>query len=109
MVPRSALAFEFFPPIVLAALAAADVGVEDIQLVVPHQASLLAIRSIQRALGMKDEQVILNIDKVGNCVAASLPGALFDAVEDKRVNRGDTVLLAGTGAGVSMGAAVLTW
>lgn len=104
-----ALAYELFPPIVMEALDRAEVSVSDITLVVPHQASLLAVKAIQRALGVTDEQVILNIDKVGNCVAASLPGALFDAVEEKRIERGDTVLLAGTGAGVSMGAAVLTW
>lgn len=104
-----AMAYELFPPIVVEALQTAGVGVEDLDLVVPHQASLLAVRGIQRALGMTDDQVVLNIDKVGNCVAASLPGALFDAVEQKRVKRGDTILLAGTGAGLSMGAAVLDW
>lgn len=104
-----AMAFQLYPPIVLEALQIAGVGVADIDVVVPHQASLLAVRSIQRALGMRDDQVILNIDKVGNCVAASLPGALFDAIDGKHLERGDTVLLAGTGAGLSMAAAVLTW
>ncbi len=103
------MAYRLFPPIIFEALDLAGVTIEELDLVVPHQASLLAVRSIQRALGMSNEQVILNIDRFGNCVAASLPGALFDAVEGNRIQRGDTVLLAGTGAGLSMAAAVLTW
>jgi 3-oxoacyl-[acyl-carrier-protein] synthase-3 len=91
------------------AVANADMTLDDIDLVVPHQASLGAIRSIQRSLGIDDDRVVINIDKYGNCVAASLPGALYEAVEDGRLQRGNTVLLAGTGAGLSMAAAVLTW
>jgi 3-oxoacyl-[acyl-carrier-protein] synthase III len=103
------MAYELFPPIIAEALQEAGVGLADIDLVVPHQASLLAVRVMQRALGIRDDQIILNLDRFGNCVAASLPGALYDAIEDQMVARGDTVLLAGTGAGLSMAAAVLTW
>jgi len=103
------MAHRLFPPIIEEAVANADMTLDDIDLVVPHQASLGAIRSIQRSLGIDDDRVVINIDKYGNCVAASLPGALYEAVEDGRLQRGNTVLLAGTGAGLSMAAAVLTW
>ncbi len=103
------MAYRLFPPIIFEALETAGVTLQDIDLVIPHQASLLAVRSIQRALGVRDDQIILNLDRFGNCVAASLPGAMYDAVESGMVGRGDTVLLAGTGAGLSLAAAVMTW
>ncbi len=102
-------ALEFFPPIIGEAVVTAGLGFDDIDLVIPHQASLLAIRTMQRALGASDDQIVVNIDRVGNCVAASLPGALYDAIGEGRVDRGDTLLFAGTGAGLSMAAAVITW
>lgn len=103
------MAYKLFPPIIAQSLAEAGLGLEDIDAVIPHQASLLAIKTMQRGLGVRDDQIVLNIDRVGNCVAASLPGALYDAVETEMIDRGDNLLLAGTGAGLSMAAAVMTW
>lgn len=103
------MALNLFPPIIGQALVEADVAVEDVDMVIPHQASLLAIKVLQRAFGVRDDQILINIDRYGNCVAASLPGALYDAVEDGLISRGDTLFLAGTGAGLSMAASVLTW
>jgi 3-oxoacyl-[acyl-carrier-protein] synthase-3 len=79
-----------------------------IRLVVPHQASLFAVRSL-RKYGMPDDRVIVNLDRLGNCIATSIPSALYDAVKGGRLCRGDEVLLLGTGAGLSFGAAILTY
>ncbi|HEY3351730.1 MAG TPA: 3-oxoacyl-[acyl-carrier-protein] synthase III C-terminal domain-containing protein [Polyangia bacterium] len=83
-------------------------GLGAIALVVPHQASLFAVRSL-RKYGMPDDRVMLNVDRLGNCIATSIPSALYDAVQQGRVRRGDEILLLGTGAGLSLGAAILTY
>jgi 3-oxoacyl-[acyl-carrier-protein] synthase-3 len=54
-------------------------------------------------LGFRPAQVICNLPQRGNCIAASIPLALAEAVESGRIQRGQRVLLAGTGAGVTLG------
>jgi 3-oxoacyl-[acyl-carrier-protein] synthase-3 len=76
--------------------------------VLPHQASLLALRALRRN-GIDDDQVVITLDRFGNCVATSLPLTLYEAVKTKRVNRGDEILLAGTGAGLTLGGMILTY
>lgn len=102
-------AYKLFPPIIAEALDEANATIDEIDVVIPHQASLLAVKSMQRAFGVTDEQIVINLDRVGNCVAASIPGAIFDGLDTGKIHRGDTVLLAGTGAGLSLAASVLTW
>ena len=60
-------------------------------------------------LGWPDERIVTTLAWTGNCVAASIPLALCEAVHTGRLRRGETALLAGTGAGFSMGAALLTY
>jgi len=76
----------------------------DFDAVVPHQASRAALRLLSTRYGFAREQVITNIEKRGNCVAASIPLALAEAVHDGRLQRGQRLLLAGTGAGLTLGA-----
>jgi 3-oxoacyl-[acyl-carrier-protein] synthase III len=83
-------------------------GLGDIQLVVPHQASKVALDA-HSAFGIPQEVVVRTIDKVGNCVAASLPYALYVAIKTGRLVRGDKVLLAGTGAGLNFGGLIITY
>ncbi len=103
------MAYRLLPGVLGEALEGAGVGLDDVSLVVPHQASLRGVRLIQRAFGVGDDRVMINLDRFGNCVAASIPGALYDAVADRRIARGDVVLLVGTGAGLTVGAGVLIW
>jgi 3-oxoacyl-[acyl-carrier-protein] synthase-3 len=76
---------------------------------VAHQASLFALRSTAKACGFEDAQVLENIQDHGNCVAASIPMVLHDGVSSGRIRRGDRVLLAGTAAGITLGALALTF
>ncbi|MCB9743637.1 MAG: ketoacyl-ACP synthase III [Alphaproteobacteria bacterium] len=80
----------------------------DIDLVVPHQASGPALAALPR-YGFAAERVVDIIGEYGNCVAASIPMALHVAAQDGRLQRGQRVLLLGTGAGLSVGAALLRW
>jgi len=87
-----------------------DCGVaqENIQLIVPHQPSGPALRLLTR-WGFEESRVINIISRYGNCVAASMPMALATASSEGRLHRGDNVLLLGTAAGISLGAAMLVW
>jgi 3-oxoacyl-[acyl-carrier-protein] synthase III len=72
--------------------------------VVPHQASRAGVRLLWTRYGFRRDQVVLNLETRGNCVAASIPLALAEAVHDGRVRRGQRLLLVGTGAGLTLGA-----
>jgi 3-oxoacyl-[acyl-carrier-protein] synthase-3 len=87
-----------------------EAGLEqsDIALVVPHQASGPALDALQR-MGFAPDRVINIVGKIGNCIAASLPMALATAHAEGRLNRGDRILMLGTGAGLTVGGAVLRW
>lgn len=77
--------------------------------VVPHQASRHGLDLLTSHLGFQDSQVYSNLPQRGNCIAASIPLALAEAVEARRIERGDDVLLLGTGAGLTIGAVALTY
>ena len=83
-------------------------GLGSIQLVVPHQPSLVGLRAMQ-SFGWSAERIVVTLDHLGNCVAASLPATLYEAVRQGRLKRGDEVLLVGTGAGLSIGGVILTY
>lgn len=82
---------------------------DEIDAVVPHQASRHPIEQLSRRLGFCERQVILNLATRGNCVSASIPLALAESVSEGRIRRGDKVLLIGTGAGLTLGAMALTY
>jgi 3-oxoacyl-[acyl-carrier-protein] synthase-3 len=61
------------------------------------------------AFGWPDTKIVRTLDRLGNCIAASIPATLYEAVRQGRLSRGDRVLLVGTGAGISLGGAILTY
>ncbi len=81
----------------------------DLALVVPHQANLRIIRAMQERLGVDDSKVMVNIDRYGNTTAATIPLGLRDALEQKRLRKGDLVLLVAVGAGYTTGGMLLRW
>lgn len=82
---------------------------KDLALVVPHQANLRIIRAMQERLGVDDSKILINIDRFGNTTAATIPLGLTDALEQKRLRRGDLVLLIAVGAGYTTGAVLMRW
>jgi len=82
---------------------------KDLALVVPHQANLRIIRAMQERLGVDDSKVLVNIDRFGNTTAATIPLGLMDAVEQKRLRKGDLVMLIAVGAGYTTGAVLMRW
>lgn len=80
-------------------LAQAGVGLEEISLLVPHQANLRIIAAVGKALGIEDERVYVNVQEYGNTGSASIPLALAEAHGAGRIQSGDLVLLVSFGAG----------
>ncbi len=87
----------------------AGLSMEDVDLVVPHQANVRIIESAVKRLGIPEEKFYVNIPRFGNTSAASIPIALNEAVEAGRVKKGDNILLVGFGAGLTWGAGVMKW
>jgi 3-oxoacyl-[acyl-carrier-protein] synthase-3 len=87
----------------------AGLTIDDIDLWVPHQANSRIIEAAARRIGLPMERVMVNIDRFGNTSTATIPLALNDAIAEGRLNRGDTVLIAGFGAGLTWAACLLEW
>lgn len=81
---------------------------DEVDLVVPHQASGPAVASLER-LGFAPERTMNLVAEYGNCIAASIPMTLSCAVAEGRIKRGDRILLIGTGAGLSVAGALVRW
>jgi 3-oxoacyl-[acyl-carrier-protein] synthase III len=82
---------------------------KDLALVVPHQANLRIIKGMQERLGIEDSKVMINIDHFGNTTAGTIPLGLMEAAEQKRLKKGDLVLLIAVGAGYTTGAVLMRW
>lgn len=91
------------------ALNSAGLTVDDIDLLVPHQANLRIIDATAKRLGLPIERAMVNVDRYGNTSAASIPMALREAYEEGRLHDGDRVVLVAFGGGLVWGAMVLEW
>ena len=90
-------------------LARHNLSPADVDLFVSHQANRRIIEASTERLGLDPKKVIINLDKYGNTTAATIPLALADARSQKRVKKGDLVLLASVGAGFTVGSILLRW
>jgi 3-oxoacyl-[acyl-carrier-protein] synthase-3 len=81
----------------------------DIDWFVPHQANKRIIDGSAHKLGISPEKVVITVDRHGNTSAASIPLALADAVADRRIKRGNLILLEAMGGGFTWGSALLRW
>jgi len=95
--------------IALRVLAEAKVDPSEVDLFVSHQANRRIIQAAADRLGLPDEKVVINLEMYGNTTAGTIPLALADARREKRVKRGDKVLLASVGAGFTVGSVLLEW
>ncbi len=83
---------------------------EDIKLFIPHQANIRIIEASAKRMGIDPSKVMINIDKFANTTAGTIPLCLYEAtVEEKRVNKGDYVVMAAFGAGFTWGSVLLRW
>jgi 3-oxoacyl-[acyl-carrier-protein] synthase-3 len=82
---------------------------ENLALYVPHQANKRIIDASVERLGLDPTKVVINIDRYANTTAATIPLGLFEANQEKRMRKGDLVLLASFGAGFTWGSILLRW
>jgi 3-oxoacyl-[acyl-carrier-protein] synthase-3 len=86
-----------------------ELSVEDIGLVIPHQANRRIIDAVTEKLGIPQEKIFVNIEKYGNTSSASIPIALHEASQASLIQPGSLVLLVVVGAGLTWGAALIRW
>ena len=91
------------------ALARCKLDISQIKCVIPHQANRRIIDAVGERLGVRPDQVFVNLDRYGNTSAASVAIALDEVVEQGIIQRGDLVLLLVFGAGLTWGSAVIEW
>jgi len=97
------------PESVAIALESNRLSPTDVTLLVPHQANLRIIEMVQKAAGLRDDQVYSNIHKYGNTTAASIPIALDEALAEGRLKTGDVLVLTAFGSGFTWGSAAIRW
>lgn len=86
-----------------------NISSQDISLLIPHQANIRIIECIADKLSLSANQVFVNLDKYGNTSAASIPIALCEAVEQRKLRRDDILIFIGFGAGLNWGSAIIKW
>ena len=102
-------ALDLIPKVAAEALAASGMALDDIDRFVFHQGNVRMVEACAEAMGVDMDRVPLTAPDLGNTAAASIPLTLHHAAVDRPFRRGEQVLLAGVGGGMTAGAVVLTW
>lgn len=87
----------------------AQIPLDEVDLVICHQANERIIKSAEKRLGLPQERFFMNLAKYGNTSAASIPLALDEALREGRIKKGSKIVLAGFGGGLTAGATCFTW
>jgi len=82
-------------------------SVSDVALVIPHQANLRIIDAVRRKMGLDEDKIYVNVDEYGNTGSATVPLAMWEAVDNGTIERGDLVVLTAFGAGFHWAAAAV--
>lgn len=98
-----------FSEVIKEGLEANNLTIDDIDMLIPHQANLRISQFIQQKMKLPDSKVFNNIQKYGNTTAASIPIALTEAWEEGKIKEGDLVVLAAFGSGFTWGSVIIRW
>jgi 3-oxoacyl-[acyl-carrier-protein] synthase-3 len=98
-----------FEEVINEALNYSNYTIEDIDILITHQANLRISKFIQKKMNMEDDKVFNNIMKYGNTTAASIPIAISEALEKNKIKNGDLVCLAAFGSGFTWASALIRW
>jgi 3-oxoacyl-[acyl-carrier-protein] synthase-3 len=90
-------------------VAAAGLSIDDIECFIPHQANIRIIEAAAERLGQPMDRFFVNVERYGNTSSASVPVALYEAVEQGRIHAGDHVVFVAFGGGLTWGAAAMRW
>jgi 3-oxoacyl-[acyl-carrier-protein] synthase-3 len=95
------------PEVINEALDKNGLTIDDVDLMIPHQANLRINERVAKDMGIPPEKVYHNIQRYGNTTAGSIPIALTEAIEEGKAKKGDTILLAAFGAGFTWASCLL--
>ncbi len=98
-----------FPEVIMEALEFNNLSLEDVKLIIPHQANLRISQAVAKRLRITMDRVYSNIHKYGNTTGASIPIALTEAYREGRIEKGDVIILAAFGAGFTWASAAIQW
>jgi len=98
-----------FPEVIMEALNKNELSLDDVDLVIPHQANLRISEAMTTRLGLPPEKVFNNIQRYGNTTAASIPIAIDEALEMGKIKDGNLVVLAAFGSGFTWASAAIRW
>jgi len=87
----------------------AGLTMDDIKLIVPHQANIRILEGAAKRLNIPNDKVFSNLHRYGNISSASIPVGLTDAYSQKIISKGDNLILVGFGGGLTWGAAIIRW
>lgn len=90
-------------------VAMAGITLDQIKLIIPHQANMRIIQAAARSLDLNSDIFMCNLDRYGNTSAASIPIALVEALEQGRIHEGDHIALVGFGGGLTWAAMIVQW
>jgi 3-oxoacyl-[acyl-carrier-protein] synthase-3 len=90
-------------------LTEAGITIDQVNLVVPHQANKRILDALAKRIGIPEDKVFVNVHKYGNTSAGTIPVALTESLEENRIKPGDYVLTASFGAGLTWGAGLIRW
>lgn len=82
---------------------------KDIKCLIPHQANLRIIDAAAKRMGLNPDQVVINISKYGNTTAATIPLAMSEAYQERKIRKGDWIVISAFGAGFTWGSLLLKW
>ncbi|CEH28813.1 3-oxoacyl-[acyl-carrier-protein] synthase 3 (EC 2 .3.1.180) (3-oxoacyl-[acyl-carrier-protein] synthase III) (Beta-ketoacyl-ACP synthase III) [Aneurinibacillus migulanus] len=97
------------PKTILHVMEQANVTIDDVHMIVPHQANIRIIKAAQEKLGIEDHRISVTVDRYSNTSAASIPLSLHYEVTTRRISDGDTLVLAGFGGGLTWASLVIRW
>ena len=86
-----------------------NLKIDDIDLFIPHQANSRILEAVARKVGMDRNKIIMTLDRHANTSAASIPLALYDAVENRKISKGDLILFLAMGGGFTWGSSLIRW
>ena len=98
-----------FPEVINEALQHNNLSINDIKLIIPHQANFRISQAVAKKMNVDMNVVYSNIHKYGNTTAASIPIALTEAIEEGHIIKGDYIILAAFGAGYTWASAAIKW
>lgn len=98
-----------FPKTTKEALTLANIKIEDVTMLIPHQANIRIIETGLKGLNIPREKVFVNLEKYGNTSGASIGIALSEALQEKKIKKGDIIVMTGFGAGLTYASTVMRW